>query len=1627
MLTRTAKTLLLAVAWILILSAICRAQNDSIPTARIELSGYSFDPLDSLPSIPRELRAEVSASDTAYRIVQFKRPLTRTEKEMLARDFGLRLTEYIPAHAYLERIDLETLDRLKGVEPFRSSLLFEPAFKISPTIGTLEFRTPKRQAVVGLLLRVLLFPDADQAAVLTVLEDVGASEVEVLDDRELGGAVQIRFVLPTKDSLPRLARLEGVRWIEEVAEIIEDNLNAAGTLQSGTPGTEPLWDQGLRGEGQIIGIIDSAPLDINHCFFEDPANNTPRPDHRKVLDIRNASGSAAGGHATFVAGNAAGDDFNNPGAANRRGGAWASRLVSGNNTDIDAGLATMLGELNEARAAGATIHSNSWHDNTAGAGNPATYNQTAADVDNFAWNNEDHIVLGSAGNVGEEQGPPGTARNAICVGASQADPNEMNFGDGNDGPTADGRSKPDLMAPGCNIQSATVGTACATGPRAACATSYATPHTAAAAALVRQYFTEGWYPSGTKQPNNAFVPSGALIKATLLNATINMTGIPGYPNDREGWGLIRLDNAVYFPGDTRNVWVWDVRNKNGLYTGESRNYSIEVVNNAEPLKVTLVWTEPPASAGSTDPSTNDLNLVVIDPNNNQFFGNHFAAGQSATGGAADDVNNVEQVLINTPAVGEYTIQVEAHEVNQGNPGQGYAVVATADTPEPPIPTGNQNTLVVRVGISDIMAGAAPPLTTVQNIMTEAANYVSAVSYGTATIVPSYEEVQVPHPSTYYYHPSRNVLIEMAEDVIDELLTADPDIFDKGTPATADDVDRMLIVLNDQNFTGDYATTGPWPYDLPGGLTRRISVSVNSIYNDPEQRFEHALGHHFGLIDLYAHPNVTFAVEHVNEWDNMAMPFTGSDCLAWNKERATWVSTHGSVIEYIPRPGAGASYNGTIGLNFLSSGNQNTKAIAVGLTEDAPALEDEQVFYFVEARTNAAGGPDDVLPEEGVLLYYVNENIRQGEGPVRILDDVVATSTLSDAAMELGDSQSPAGRGLTVSAQTGTGTADRDITISYDPPETDNDVNIRVGDPAYTSPDIWVDSQKDGFDEDLGRTPMDRGDAPVIGEVNRLYFRIHNPGPGDVYDFMVYVRVSEPYHTVGGAADFDTHVGEVHVPVLTPAGSPLVGYVEWTPDDDGNPHTCAEVTIPDVFNDVNVNNNRAQQNLQEVASSHGSPYDAVTYRFGFTNPEDTKELFYFRAEGIPTGWTAQLNPRKAHLDADQRIACTLTITPPADALVCTEHRIAVTSWMPRGNTLVQVGGGAVQVDLRNRTELTLATELSDCTKETRSVVDSASARRYRSVVLPGKDCLVIESEGCTSPPRPYEEIIVRYEHPSGYPVYRTVTTDEYGCYSDAFVVAEGGNWEITAEYPGNDCDGPAQVVTEVSIDLPETNDQDGDGLVDQEEPQGDHDGDGLVGIYDPDSDNDGIVDGDERPGDCDRDGRQNVVDPDSDGDGLVDGQDPDPYESCVEPPRYSLSLHGGAAIPTGTFSNAFDPGFNILLDLDYHFTPTWSAVLLFGYNAFTAKAPGVDDTYWMNLSANARCYRVLQPRLRFYLGAGLGLYIPEDGNSEIGGNAGVGLNYRYNPAITLEWGLDYHTVFDPDVQFGHTHAGIVLEF
>ncbi len=1358
----------------------------SHPAPRIRFAALSFDPLTDRPVVPDLGGATASDPGSERVVVQFHGPLTRQEQARLKQEHGLSLQDYVPDFAYLERLTPERLEKLRRDPVTRATVPYYPPFKIVPGIGQRTFTTEKRRAMKGLWITCVLFRDADPEAVANAIAALGATEIVVVDDRRRGGTPKINVIVNSTTALPAIAALPQVKVIEEVPEAVDDNVGTAGTNQSGIATTQSVWNQGLHGEGQIIGMIDRSPLDIAHCFFQDPANNTPGVAHRKVLQIRNEAGEALADHSTFVAGCLAGDDFNNPGGHLRRGGAWAARLVSGPKQDVFDG--SMLSELSKAASIGATIHTNSWHDKNP-AKKPAKYNQHAADVDEFTWNNEDHLVLGSAGNTGEEQGPPGTAKNAICVCATMADPNEMSIGDGNPGPTDDGRLKPDLSGVGCGITSADVGTGCGTIQRG-CATSWATPHVAAAAALARQYYTEGFYPTGTRQPHHAFTPTGALLKATLINSTIDMTGEAGYPSNLEGWGIIRLENALPFPGSARLTRVWDTRHADGLSTGEVREHHFDVASGTQPLRVTLVWSDAPGDANNATPVVNDLNLEVVAPGGAvTFLGNDFANGVSTTGGAADTLNNIEMVLVNNPAPGDWTIRVVAAAVNVGNPGQGYALGASGALAPAPVNTGVQDTLVVRVRFADI--ALEPSLPNLQATMAEVVNYIDRVSYGQASVVPAYRGViTLDHPKDYYYDPSRHLLIEMTEEVVAKLVATEPNVLDA--------VERLIIVTNDVNFTGDWATTGPWPYDLPGGFTRPISVSVQSHANQTA-RFTHGLLHQFGAVDLYAHEGVTFPRPYVDEWDNMAGFFNNVHPLAWSKERAGWLTAHGDTIEYIPRPAPGAAYAGLnpIPLFFNTSTAANRKAIAIGLSQGAATMAAESAFYFVEARRNTSANFDNSLPGTGVLVYYVNELIPQGEGPVILRDKNLLTMGLADAFFVVGDVITIPGTGITLTVLSGTGGAPFNIQVSYIAPVTDYNLFITRGDTingkfkAYMSPDIWIDSPKNGFNLSAGPPPHDKIENPVAKVVNRIYARAHNAGPATAFDFDVRFRVSEPYHTVGGEADFDTFVGIKHVDSLA-AGTDLIMFAEWTPQDDDKPHACVMVDLINlVGTDTNQFDNWAQENLKIVASVTSSPFHPVSSSFSLANPYDRETLFYFRADGAPKGWKVELNPRKIRLKPGEQIVGDVVVTPPDDAKVCTSEHIEITSWAARGDTLINVGGAVVQVDLRRPVAITLETDTGRCGNRDLEIVIAEAKKQGRNLTIDQAKnlCGRVTVKGCTDPPQPNQEIILKYVDPLGNVTFHTVQTDANGCYEDFVASVTGGTWQVTVEYPGGRCEAP----------------------------------------------------------------------------------------------------------------------------------------------------------------------------------------------------------------------------------------------
>jgi hypothetical protein len=596
-------------------------------------------------------------------IVQLQDTADEATIAALRTKFGLRLTDYVPPRSYIESLSPTVAAALRAEDRVRAVSMMSGQLKLSADLrADHESNDPKDPVPVDVVIFNALADD-----VLAQVHGLVPEEqfIAVLDDRARGGAFVVRLLIRSGIAA-QIAELDGVRWVEEVAETVDD-----GNPQSGTSRIPEADRLGLTGAGQTIGVIDNGPPDLDHCFFADDAGTQPGPMHRKIVQLRNGANTQAGKHATFTSGIAAGDEIGNLGAHPLRGVAFGARLACGNKRDIDA-TSSVLAELTAAASAGAFVHTNSWHAAPQGVGRPATYDQRSADVDVFVWKNQDHVVLGSSGNVGEEQGPPGTAKNALCVSAGKvgADADDV-VGDGSPGPTADGRRKPDVTGLGCGVLSATVGTPCGTGSGGvSCSSSRATPWVAGVLALARQQLTEGRYRDGQPRAEDAFIPTGAMLRAIVINSAVAGGADDGIPGKMRGWGSVDPAAAL---GQAAPRALVDVHNADGLSTGQKCRvtFSLEGSNR---LAVTLTWSEPPGAIGSDNCVVNDLDLRVMSPTGEVLLGNVFKSGQSVSGGIPDRINSTEIVLIDAAPPGEWVVEIVGAEVNVGDPKQGYALV-----------------------------------------------------------------------------------------------------------------------------------------------------------------------------------------------------------------------------------------------------------------------------------------------------------------------------------------------------------------------------------------------------------------------------------------------------------------------------------------------------------------------------------------------------------------------------------------------------------------------------------------------------------------------------------------------------------------------------------------------------------------------------------------------------------------------------------------------------------------------------------------------------------------------------------------------------------------------------------------
>ena len=372
------------------------------------------------------------------------------------------------------------------------------------------------------------------------------------------------------------------------------------------------------------------------------------------------------------------------------------------------------GEFNDGTSSmyNGLFQQNSWRNALGG-----NYNSAAADSD-LAISTYPHVLQSfSAGNYAymgstDSMSDMASAKNIISVGglwhedtATLGDDYYTNGNGASRGPTVDNRVKPDLVGPyssiytidmiGSNGYSNTNYTSGFGG------TSGAGPVVVATSGILYQMYMENFFDNNPEEN----IPLSSTIKALMFADAYQ------YPmNDNnlmyrniQGWGTPDIERS-YNLGSEGHFFV-----DGGIDLEAGDSWSEEVyVDGGTSLKVSMVWIDPAASTYPEVCNDNDecfsrslvnnLDLKLTSPSGMVYYGNNglhdsiWSVSDMATNDWSfsdngfenhteaylDDLNNVENVFIQVPESGIWTVEVSARDGDLGTPEgpQDFSLVAS---------------------------------------------------------------------------------------------------------------------------------------------------------------------------------------------------------------------------------------------------------------------------------------------------------------------------------------------------------------------------------------------------------------------------------------------------------------------------------------------------------------------------------------------------------------------------------------------------------------------------------------------------------------------------------------------------------------------------------------------------------------------------------------------------------------------------------------------------------------------------------------------------------------------------------------------------------------------------------------
>lgn len=683
-----------------------------LPTILVAQDDISFDELmtpspelrsllGDIPSLDGSLEEQIArmSEDEARRggnpktvhiLVDFAKQPNAEMFEAL-REIGAQVLGKVAQGVWAVGLDPESAPRIAGIEMIGNAQLFPVAAKISP-LFTAERIGDDAPFEEGGEISVTFFEDVSESEARAALESIGVRAAET-PKQAFPLSRTLPAVLP-EGGLLSIALLDDVRMIEPPAlPDIPFNLANAQPLSNVDDVQAPPFE--LDGAGVTMGIWEAgAVVRATHQEL------TPR------VTVQPGQTSAQSRHALHVAGTMASSGTNTPAT---EGMAPAANLLSWDAPNDFAEMTTAAAAAARPRIPvsnhsygqriGWDPRTRTWNGQalfgvyTAGgsaaldtviAGNVTGTVAATELVSVWAAGNDrnDRPIAGITGGpqdcfqgglatpggvpfAADCLGPDAVAKNIITVGAMNGATAIAGFS--SYGPTDDGRIKPDLMAHGVNTLSLGDQPPAAqtdTGTSFSSGTSMAAPVVAGIAGLMTEEFAD-----------RKLTPLAASYKAILIQTARDVAGIgqalPG-PDFATGWGIADAEAALQLisrgggPGFAEGTLA--ATGPGGAWT-----FPFVVPSGTPEVRVTLAWSDPPSGAGGG--LVNDLDLRLIPPGGggSQPFTTNAASPWLAAGRGDNTTDNVEQVLVASPASGTWTARVTAKPGSLAAAPQRFAI------------------------------------------------------------------------------------------------------------------------------------------------------------------------------------------------------------------------------------------------------------------------------------------------------------------------------------------------------------------------------------------------------------------------------------------------------------------------------------------------------------------------------------------------------------------------------------------------------------------------------------------------------------------------------------------------------------------------------------------------------------------------------------------------------------------------------------------------------------------------------------------------------------------------------------------------------------------------------------------